>query len=224
MLHSGIDLHKRTVVISTVDAGGRPIRDAQLPTKREAITGYFASLDGGPAAQRAVVEPTSNWYWLRDLLGAQGVDRRLAHSTHVKAISYAKVKTDAVDAATLAQQVRGHLAPEAHIVSLPARAGRGELRRPHPAQADERWQPLSQARLHPRRRPRHSVFPRDQDLLPHALSAKAVGGRTRRRRQGLARVAYYVLTKQGDFNGTFKGKPLSRTKQPKWPRPASPPA
>lgn len=39
----------------------------------------------------------------------------------------------------------------------------------------------------------------------------------------LARVAYYVLTRQDDFDGTFKGRPLSRTKQPKWPRPASPP-
>ena len=38
----------------------------------------------------------------------------------------------------------------------------------------------------------------------------------------LARIAYYVLTKQEAFNGTFKGKPLSRTKQPTWPRLASP--
>ncbi len=34
----------------------------------------------------------------------------------------------------------------------------------------------------------------------------------------LARIVYYVLTKQEAFNGTFKGKTLSRTKQPKWPR------
>lgn len=38
----------------------------------------------------------------------------------------------------------------------------------------------------------------------------------------LARIVYYVLAKQEAFNGTFKGKPLSRTKQPKWPRLASP--
>ena len=84
MLHSGIDLHKRTVVISTVDADGRPVRGAQLPAKREAVTRYFATLDGGPTAQRAVVESTSTWYWLRDLLATQGVDLRLGHSKHVK--------------------------------------------------------------------------------------------------------------------------------------------
>jgi len=39
----------------------------------------------------------------------------------------------------------------------------------------------------------------------------------------LARIVYFILRKQEAFNGTFKGTPLSRTKQPKWPRLASPP-
>jgi transposase len=38
----------------------------------------------------------------------------------------------------------------------------------------------------------------------------------------LARIVYVVLSKQEAFNGTFKGKPLSRLKTPKWPRLASP--
>ena len=40
----------------------------------------------------------------------------------------------------------------------------------------------------------------------------------------LARAVYFVLTRQEAFNGTFKGQPLSRTKQPRWPRLANPPA
>lgn len=39
----------------------------------------------------------------------------------------------------------------------------------------------------------------------------------------LARTVYFVLSRQEAFNGTFKGKPLSRTKQPRWPRLANPP-
>jgi hypothetical protein len=39
----------------------------------------------------------------------------------------------------------------------------------------------------------------------------------------LARIVYYVLARQEAFNGTFKDKPLSRTKSPQWPRLASPP-
>lgn len=39
----------------------------------------------------------------------------------------------------------------------------------------------------------------------------------------LAKAAYLVLRRQERFNGTFKGKPLSRTKTPKWPRLVNPP-
>lgn len=125
MLHSGIDLHKRTVVISTVDPSGHPVRDAELPTSRARIQSYFASL---PGPHRAVVESTSNWYWLSDLLLSSGVDLRLGHSKYIKAISYAKVKTDAVDAATLAQLLRSDLVPEAHMVSPEWREARDLLR------------------------------------------------------------------------------------------------
>jgi transposase len=38
----------------------------------------------------------------------------------------------------------------------------------------------------------------------------------------LARIVYYVLRHEEPFNGTFKGQPLSRTKQSQWPRRASP--
>lgn len=40
----------------------------------------------------------------------------------------------------------------------------------------------------------------------------------------IARIVYHVLRQQEDFNGLFKGKPLSRTKQSRWPRLASPAA
>ena len=40
----------------------------------------------------------------------------------------------------------------------------------------------------------------------------------------LARIVYHVLTTREDFNGCFKGRPLSRRKQLQWPRLASPAA
>ena len=39
----------------------------------------------------------------------------------------------------------------------------------------------------------------------------------------LARIVYQVLTKQEDFNGTFRGVPLPRTKTRQWPRLATRP-
>lgn len=54
---------------------------------------------------------------MNDLLEAEGIDLSLAHAKFVKAISYAKVKTDKVDAHTLAQLLRVGLIPEAHKIS-----------------------------------------------------------------------------------------------------------
>ena len=127
MLHSGIDLHKRDLVIATVDGGGAPVKAGRVPASRAAVRAYFAGLGPG-AAQRAVVESTATWYWLADLLRAEGVALTLGHSKYIKAISYAKVKTDAVDAATLAQLLRSDLIPEAHMVSPELREPRDLLR------------------------------------------------------------------------------------------------
>jgi transposase len=52
----------------------------------------------------------------------------LAHAKFVKAIAYAKVKTDTVDALTLAQLLRADLIPRAHRVSAELRGLRDLLR------------------------------------------------------------------------------------------------
>ena len=125
MLFSGIDLHKRSVAIHTLDAAGTVVRAANLPAHRQALTAYFGTL---PGPHRAVVECTGMWYWVRDLLVPQGIDLRLGHAKYLKAISYAKVKTDAVDAATLAQLLRVDLIPEAHMITPALRETRDLLR------------------------------------------------------------------------------------------------
>ncbi|GJG86469.1 hypothetical protein tb265_16500 [Gemmatimonadetes bacterium T265] len=114
MLHSGIDLHKRDLTVPTVDAAGQPVKTARLRTTRAAVTQYFAGPGADASEQRAVVESTATWYWLADLVREQQIDLTLGHSKYIKAISDAKVKTDAVGAATLAQLLRSDLIPEAH--------------------------------------------------------------------------------------------------------------
>ena len=98
MLYSGIDLHKRSVVIATVDERGHVVREESVPASRAAVARYFRRL---PEPTVATVEATSSWYWIRDLLEHERVPLTLAHAKFVKAIAYAKVKTDAVDALTL---------------------------------------------------------------------------------------------------------------------------
>lgn len=123
--YSGIDLHKRTSVIHTVDSDGQVVKQAKLRNTCEALRTYFSAPDG---RHHAVVEATAGWYWVSDLLERVGVDVTLAHATDLKAISHAKVKTDRVDAAMLAQLLRVDLIPVAYRMAGERRGQRDLLR------------------------------------------------------------------------------------------------
>jgi transposase len=68
------------------------------------------------------------WYWLNDLLTSMDIPLVLAHAKYVKAIAYAKVKTDKVDSHTLAQLLRMDYIPAAHKISAENRLLRDALR------------------------------------------------------------------------------------------------
>jgi transposase len=125
MLYSGVDLHRRSIVICTVNESGSIVARKSMKTQHDLVTAYFRQW---PDQHRAVVECTTGWYWFSDLLRSLGVDVVLAHAKYLKAISYAKVKTDAVDALTLAQLLRMGYIPEAHQVPPEYRAMRDLLR------------------------------------------------------------------------------------------------
>src|SRR4249919_436355 len=55
MLFSGIDLHKRSLVIHTLDADGATTSEAELRSDHAAVMAYFGTLDG---PHRAVVDAT----------------------------------------------------------------------------------------------------------------------------------------------------------------------
>jgi len=125
MLHSGIDLHRRSIVICTVNDQGTIVCRAKIKADTDAVVAYCRQWT---EPHRAVVECTSNWYWLCDLLRSEGITTVLAHAKYLKAISYAKVKTDAIDAHTLAQLLRMGYIPEAHQLSQEYRPLRDLLR------------------------------------------------------------------------------------------------
>ena len=123
MNYTGIDQHKRTSTLVTVDTEGHIVHQEKLKNNPAAITAYFRRVGG-----IATVESTSGWYWLNDLLDGEGIELKLAHAKYLKAISYAKVKTDKVDATTLAQLLRVGMIPEAHKIDRSLRDERDTLR------------------------------------------------------------------------------------------------
>lgn len=125
MFHSGIDLHKDNAFIATVDEQGKLVRQERVPCDPTAVLSYFDSI---PGDHRASVECTAGWYWLDDLLSAHGIPLVLAHAKYLKAISYAKVKTDKVDATTLARLLWMDAVPVAHKISSELRDLRDIMR------------------------------------------------------------------------------------------------
>ena len=120
----GIDLHRRRSQIAIIDEHGELTLQKRIPTSRET----FTELLGDPESTHVALEATYGWEWLAELLEEAGFDVHLAHPLRTRAIAAARVKTDAVDARTLAHLLRTGLLPEAYIAPPELRDLRDLLR------------------------------------------------------------------------------------------------
>lgn len=125
MYYTGIDLHKFTSYLTTVDSKGNIVKQQNMKNIDHNFIQYFSDLGN---ENITTVESTMTWYWLNDLLNSMNIPMILAHAKYVKAIAYAKVKTDKVDSHTLAQLLRMDYIPEAHKISKDLRTLRDALR------------------------------------------------------------------------------------------------
>jgi len=120
----GIDLHRRRSQIAIVDEHGELTLSRRIVNDPET----FKELLGDPDGTHVALEATYGWEWLADLLEEAGYEVHLAHPLRVRAIAAARVKTDAVDAPTLAHLLRAGLLPEAYIAPPELRDLRDLLR------------------------------------------------------------------------------------------------
>jgi transposase len=125
VVYVGIDLHRRTSHVAALDEEGLELLSRRVTNDPEALRALFAEL-GGEA--RVGLEAAFGWEWLADLLEREGIELHLAHPRHTKAIAAARVKTDAVDARTLAHLLRADPLPEAYVAPPELRELRELLR------------------------------------------------------------------------------------------------
>jgi len=125
MKYYGMDIHKKYSVFTAVDEKGTILEQGRIPNEKEAIASVMNHSDG---EAKVVIEATSNWYYLYDLLEGMGNDVCLANPLQTKAIASARVKTDKVDAETLAHLLRTNLIPTSYIPSARIRELRELLR------------------------------------------------------------------------------------------------
>jgi transposase len=121
----GIDLHRSRSQVAVLDDTGKQVVSRRITNSPDAFLELLGGVEGDC---RVAVEATYGWEWLADLLQGAGYELHLAHPTRTKAIAAARVKTDAVDARTLAQLLRADMLPEAYIASPPLRDLRDLLR------------------------------------------------------------------------------------------------
>lgn len=108
----GIDLHKAKSFVTRMDAQGAVLEQVELPHADGALQQY---LERVPADSRIAVEATGNWMWLYELIEDRHPALVLAHPLKTKAIASARIKTDKIDATTLAHLLRADLVPAAYI-------------------------------------------------------------------------------------------------------------
>src|SRR5215211_8428382 len=108
----GIDLHRKRSHVAALDEHGGELFSRRIVKDPDA---FVALLDGLDGESRIALEVAYGWEWLADLLEEHGYELHLAHPLRTKAIASARVKTDAVDARTLAHLLRADLLPEAYV-------------------------------------------------------------------------------------------------------------
>lgn len=109
MFVAGIDAHSRYVVLVVIDKTGAPVVGPTRvkntePQRLLALLAPYRPLD-------AVVETSSAWPWLHEVLRVEGIQFVLAHAKRLRAIAEANYKSDAIDAALLARMRLAGLIP-----------------------------------------------------------------------------------------------------------------
>jgi transposase len=121
----GIDLHRKRSHVAAVTEDGSELFSRRVVNDPELMLGLLAEIDG---ESKIALEATYGWEWLAELLEDAGYELHLAHPLRTRAIAAARVKTDAIDARTLAHLLRADLLPEAYVAPRELRDSRDLLR------------------------------------------------------------------------------------------------
>jgi transposase len=88
-MYAALDLHERTIQCILKDNNGKVIRESKIGKDEDRILEF---LDGTQAS--VVMESGYNHQHIYDLLKERGYDVTVDHPLMVKAIAYARVKSD----------------------------------------------------------------------------------------------------------------------------------
>ena len=126
LYHIGIDIHRKFLVVAVLDEEGELLEMKRIEVgAREFLKEYFSCF---PEGTPVVIEATSGWEWVNDLLEECGKEVKLANPHKVKLIAEATIKTDKIDACVLAHLERTNFLPLSYIPPKQVREYRELLR------------------------------------------------------------------------------------------------
>lgn len=128
MYYTGIDLHRKTSFLTTIDSDGRIVKKSNLRNDESKLLTYFNELDQDT---KVAIESTANWYWLYDMLTEHQIPVVISNPVKTKAIASARIKNDKLDSHMLAQLLRADLLATVHVSSLQTRQLKELLRHRH---------------------------------------------------------------------------------------------
>jgi transposase len=111
MAYAGVDLHKSFCQAIVCTKEGELIKEGRIKTEEEDIEKFFSGIEDLEIA----LEASSNYEYFYDLMEGLGHKVVLAHPLKTRMIADAKIKTDKIDAKTLAELLRGNLLPTSYV-------------------------------------------------------------------------------------------------------------
>ena len=129
-MYAALDLGQKNIQVVLKNKDGKIIKENKIQRNTKKILEFIDnSSDKDHNNIDIVMESGYNYQYLYDLLQDEGYNVKVAHPLMVKAIAYAKVKTDKVDARILADLLRMDMIPECYIPNKEIRDLRDLVRR-----------------------------------------------------------------------------------------------
>jgi transposase len=113
MLYVGLDVHKEFCQASVLDENGKELSNEKFLSTNDALDEFLDRFEDA----KFVLESTGIWEFIYEGIERRGFEAVLAHPLKVRAIAEAKIKTDKVEARTLAHLLRADLVPCSYIPS-----------------------------------------------------------------------------------------------------------
>ena len=108
----GLDVHKEHINMAVVDSQGKIVKEAKFLNNMQALDHFLGGMEQGT---EFALEACGFYEPIYDWIDDRNYNVTLCHPLKVKAIASAKIKTDVIDARTIAQLKRVDLLPESYV-------------------------------------------------------------------------------------------------------------